>query len=99
MKAKIKNMQIYIVDSERNFNGSADPMITADRGFYSDFGPGFWLFGSSDRGSQAHFLFLICLCHAMKKMTRTSNALMRDRSVMADSDLVDFLRRIDGFGH
>ena len=52
MKAKIKNMQIYIVDSERNFNGSADPMITADRGFYSDFGPGFWLFGSSDRGSQ-----------------------------------------------
>ena len=45
-------MQIYIMDSERNFNGSADPMITADRGFYSDFGPGFWLFRSSDRGSQ-----------------------------------------------
>ena len=27
----------------------------------------------------------------MKKMTRNSNALMRDGSVMANSDLVDFL--------
>ena len=27
----------------------------------------------------------------MKKMTRNSNALMRDGSVMPDSDLVDFL--------
>ena len=48
------NILARIVDSERNFNGSADPMITADRGFIqilgSDFG--FCLFGSSDRGSQ-----------------------------------------------
>ena len=27
------NIVARIVDSERNFNGSADPMITADRGF------------------------------------------------------------------
>ena len=41
------------MDSERNFNGSADPMITADRGFIQILGPdfGFCLFGSSDRGS------------------------------------------------
>ena len=51
-----------IVDSERNFNGSADPMITADRGFIQILGPdfGFSLFGSSDRGIptspwKAHF--------------------------------------------
>ena len=47
------NILARILDSERNFNGSADPMITADRGFIqflgSDFG--FWLLGSSDRGS------------------------------------------------
>ena len=30
-------------------------------------------------------------CHAVEKMTRNSIALMRDGSVMADSDLVDFL--------
>ena len=82
------------MDSERNFNGSADPMITADRGFIQirglDFG--FWLFGSSDRGSQrrpprkAHFLSLMCRCHAVEKMTRNSNALMLDGSVMAHSD-------------
>ena len=30
-------------------------------------------------------------CHAVEKMTRNSNALMRDGSVMADSGLVDFL--------
>ena len=43
-----------IVDSERNFNGSADPMITADRGFIQIMGLdfGFWLFGSPDRGSR-----------------------------------------------
>ena len=42
------------MDSERNLNGSADPMITADRGFIQFMGPefGFWLFGNSDRGSQ-----------------------------------------------
>ena len=86
------------MDSERNFNGSADPMITADRGFIQILGPdfGFWLFASADRGSQRRpgkltFLFLMYRCHAVEKMTRNSNALMRDGSVMADSDLVDFL--------
>ena len=95
MKAKIKNMQICIVDSERNFNGSTDPMITTDRGFYPEFGPGFWIlvvwkFGSwiSTSRRKAHVLFFICLCHAVEKMTRTSNALRRDGSVMADSDLL-----------
>ena len=29
------------MDSERNFNGSADPMITADRGFIQIMGPDF----------------------------------------------------------
>ena len=29
------------MDSERNFNGSADPMITADRGFIQILGPDF----------------------------------------------------------
>ena len=48
------NILARIVDSERNFNGSADPMIAADRGFIQILGPdfGFCLFGSSDRGSQ-----------------------------------------------
>ena len=48
------NILVRIVDSERNFNGSADPMITADRGFIQILGPdfGFWLFGRADRGSQ-----------------------------------------------
>jgi len=94
VKAKIKNMQICIVDSERNFNGSTDPMITTDRGFYPEFGPGFWIlvvwkFGSwiSTSRRKAHVLFFICL-HAVEKMTRTSNALRRDGSVMADSDLL-----------
>ena len=38
-----------ILDSEQNFNGSADPMITADRGFIQFWGPdfGFWLLGGS----------------------------------------------------
>ena len=48
------NILARTVDSERNFNGSADSMITADRSFIQIMGPdfGFWLFGSSDRGSQ-----------------------------------------------
>ena len=48
------NILPQIVDSERNFNGSADPMITADRGFIQILGPdfGFWVFESTDRGSQ-----------------------------------------------
>ena len=43
------NILARILDSERNFNGSADPMITADRGFIQFWGPdfGFWLLGSS----------------------------------------------------
>ena len=48
---------------------------------------GFWLFGSSDRGSQRRpgkFTFSL-LC------TDVTQSLMRDGSVMADSDLVDFL--------
>ena len=82
------------MDSEPTFNGSADPMITAD----PDYGPGFWIlvvwkFGSwiSTSPLKAHFIFLMYRCHAVEKMTRNSIALMRDGSVMADSDLVDFL--------
>ena len=47
------NILALIVDSERNFNGSAGHMITADCGFIQIMGPdfGFWLFGNSDRGS------------------------------------------------
>ena len=52
--ADLVNILAQIVNSENNFNGSADPMFTADRGFIQIMGPdfGFWLFGSSDRGSQ-----------------------------------------------
>ena len=92
-----------IVDSERTFNGSADPLIRADRGFIQIMGPiigdsGFWIlvvwkFGSwiSTSPRKAHFLFLMYRCHEVEKTTRNSIALMRDGSVMADSDLVDFL--------
>ena len=68
------NILARIVDSERNFNGSADPMITADRGFNQILGPdfGFCLFGSSDRGSQRRPGKLTCCCHAAEKMTRNS---------------------------
>ena len=74
-------------------------MITADRGFIQIMGLdfGFWLFGTKS-GSwistslrKAHFLFLMRRCHAVEKVTKNSNALMRDGSVMAHSDLVDFL--------
>ena len=43
------NILARILDSVQNFNGSADPMITADRGFIQFWGPdfGFWLLGSS----------------------------------------------------
>ena len=43
-----------VLDYERNFNESPDPMTTADRGFIQIMGLdfGFLLFGSSDRGSQ-----------------------------------------------
>ena len=67
-----------IPDSERSFNGSADPMITADRGFIQTLGPdfGFWLLGSSDRGSQRSpenlTFFLLCAGrHAVEKILST----------------------------
>ena len=43
------NISARVLDSEQNFNGSADPMITADRGFIQFLCPdfGFWLLGSS----------------------------------------------------
>ena len=76
------NILARILDSERNFNGSADPMISADRGFIQFSGPdsGFWLLGSSDRGSQrspGNFTSsLLCAgCHAM---TNNGDALKRD---------------------
>jgi len=37
------------------------------------------------------FSLLCARCHAVEKMARNSNALKRDGSVMADSDLVDSL--------
>ena len=58
--------------------------------FYPEFGPGFWIsvvwkFGSwiSTFPRTSHF--------ERKKMTRNSNALKRDGSVMPDSDVLDFL--------
>ena len=47
------NILARILDSERNFNGTADPMITADRGFIQILDPdfGFSLLRSSDPGS------------------------------------------------
>ena len=84
------NILAQILDSERNFNGSADPTITADREFIQFWGPdfGFWLLGSSDRGSQrspGHLTFsILCVrCHAVEKMTRNSDALKHDGSVIA----------------
>ena len=88
--ADLVNILTRILDSEQNFNGYADPTITADRGFIQFLGPdfGFWLLGSSDRGSQrspGHLTFsLPCVrCHAVEKVTRNSGALKRDRSVIA----------------
>ena len=82
------NILARILDSERNSNGSADPMITADRGFIQFLGPdfGFWWLGRSDRGSQrspGNFIFsLFCAgCHAVKKMTRNSEALELDVAI------------------
>ena len=62
-----------ILDSERNFNGIADPMITADRSFIQFLGPdfGFWLLGSSDCGSQrspGNLTFYFLYAHAVEKM-------------------------------
>ena len=79
------NILARILDFERIFNGSADPMITADRSFIQILGPDFefCLLGSSGRGSQRSpenltFSFLCAGCHAVEKMTRNCNALKRD---------------------
>ena len=79
------NILARILDSERNVNGSTDPMVTADRGFIQFLGRifGFWLLGWSDRGFQrspGNFtLSLLCpRCHAVEKMTRNSEALELD---------------------
>ena len=76
------NILARILDSKQNFNGSADPMITADHGFIQSLGPdfGFWSLASSDRGSQpspGNFPFsLLCAgCRAVEKMNRNSEAL------------------------
>ena len=59
--ADLVNILARILDSEQNFNGSVDPMITADRGFIQFWGPdfGFWLLGSS---SLLFFLISATLC-------------------------------------
>ena len=79
------NILVWILDSERNVNGSTDPMVTADCSFIQFLGPdfGFWLLGRSDRGSQrspGNFtLSLLCPgFHAVEKMTRNSAALKLD---------------------
>ena len=57
---------MFSPDSERNFNGSADPMITADHGFMQILGPDFDLFvrkfGSwvSTFPRKSHFLSFMC---------------------------------------
>ena len=82
------NILTRILDSERNFKGFADLMITADRGFIQFLGPdfGFWLLRSSERGSQrcrGNFTFsLFCaVCLAVKKMTINSEALNFDVAI------------------
>ena len=52
--ADLVNILARILNSEQNFNGSADPAITTDRSLIQCLGPdfGFWLLGSSLRGSQ-----------------------------------------------
>ena len=82
------NILARILDSERNVNRSADPMITADCGFIQFLGPdfGFWLLGRSDGGSQCspgNFAFsLLCAgCHVVEKMTRNCEALELDVAI------------------
>ena len=84
------NILARILDSEQNFNGSADPIITADRGYIQFLGPdfGFWLLGSLDRGfpgcpKNLTFSLLCARCHAVGKMTSNSDALKHDGSAMA----------------
>ena len=69
------NILDRILDSERSFNGSANPTITADRGFIEFVGPDFrfLLLGRSDRGSKRSlrnctFSRLGAGCHAVEKM-------------------------------
>ena len=64
-------------------------MITADCGLTQVWGLdfGFWLLGSSDRGFQRSprnvtFSLIYAGCHAVEKMTRNSNALEHDGSMM-----------------
>ena len=64
------NILARILDLERNFNGSADPMITMDRDFVQlitflcpDFG--FWLLGSSDSGSRVPPEISLALFYAL----------------------------------
>ena len=66
------------MDSERNFNGSGDAMITADRGIFQILGSDFefWLLGSSDLGSQRSpgnltFSFLCAGCYPVEKIFGT----------------------------
>ena len=84
-----------IPDSEQNFKGSVDPMITVVAVSFTfwarilDFG--FWLLGSSDCGSQhsprnVTFSFLCAECQAVVKMPRNRSAPTHDGSMMADSD-------------
>ena len=60
-------------------------MITADRGFIQFLSPdfGFWLLGSSDRGSQRSPEISYSLIHVPEKMTRNNDALKRNGFVMA----------------
>ena len=82
------NILARILDSERNVNGSTDPMITVDRGFIQFLGPdsGFWLLGRSDCGSQLSpgnvTSSLLCAgCHAVEKMTKNREALELDVAI------------------
>ena len=93
------NILVRILDSERNSNGSVDPMITADRGFIQFFGLdfGFWLLGSSDGGSQrspGNFTSssLCAGCHAVEKMTRNCETLKLDVAVSLLFFLVSYLQ-------
>ena len=72
------NILVRILDSEQNFNGSEDPMITADHGFIQSLGPdflGFFFAGNFN------FSRLCTGCPAVEKMTRNSEALGLDVAI------------------
>ena len=48
---------------------------------------------------KSHFLSFMCRMSRSGEMTRNSNALKHDGSMMTDLDLVDFLRAVDRFRH